>query len=563
MLRVAGRWLLVFAALVTLAGPARSAESLLFNYGPFGLSLPVADLDSYVQTGKVSDKLAYLINLAGSGDLASLRNVLITPLPVNLALVSRITYSPVGERVLQRLGSLLPTEAGNSSFHALRAALLLGAGSPGGLTLLSFLQSYPLTTLKVDVSSGEQVGREVASLFDLGEVTFSAVEKQAEADTVAEPPAAGTADPRQTGPFRTEVRTLSFNNPRYAQAEDWLRLASTAQITADVYLPVGTARPAPLIVISHGVASDRRTFGWLAQHLASWGFAVAALDHPGSDKKRAAELFSGVSGSGGPGEFIARPQYISALLDKLERLSRTDPAWQGRLNASQSGIVGHSMGGYTALTVGGATIDYDTVHSVCDNRDRLVELVNSALLLECGTLLLPATAPTEFRDERIKAVFAINPIGAAVFGRPGMGRVAVPTLMVSANKDAFARPELEQFLPFSFLKVPQKYLVLARNATHFTPTIDPGQTASVLPIPKEFVGPDPASYFTALRAVTVAFFKTQLAGEPSYAPFLQQGYVGSLSQPPYQFSSITSLDNPQIRKLLDEALRKARNTVRP
>ncbi|UFP96101.1 alpha/beta hydrolase [Gloeobacter morelensis] len=532
--------------------PADAAERIFFNYGLLGLSLPVSDLETYTRTGVMSERMAFLASLAGAKDVVGLRDALNTPLPFSQAQVAQLTYTPLGERTLQRIGNLLRTDTDNNSFLALRAASILAAGDPQGLTLLNFLRYYPLQTLRIDVAFGAQLAAEVGNAFDLGETTFSAIEKQADGTPSTAPPPAELGDPRRAGPFGTRVRPLVFANPRYAAAETWLKRASTPMIAADVYLPEGLTRPAPVVVISHGLASDRTTFAYLARHLASWGFAAAVLDHPGSDKQLAASIFSGSATSSGPGEFIARPQYVSSLLDELERLTRTDPLWRGRLDPTQAGIAGQSLGGYTALASGGAGLDKETIRLGCEKSGRLGDIVNPSLLLECGALNLPASAPTQLGDARIKAIFAVNPIGVALFGRKELARIAVPTLLVSANKDAFARPLLEQILPFSVLTTSEKYLVLARNATHFTPAIDPAETQSVLPIPAQFVGPSPEPYFfAALNALNLAFFKTHLAGETAYRAFLQPGYVRSLSQEPFGFSLVNSLDSPEIQRLIE------------
>ncbi len=62
--------------------------------------------------------------------------------------------------------------------------------------------------------------------------------------------------------------------------------------------------PFPLIVISHGIASDRSSFVYLAEHLASYGFAVAVLEHPGSNAERIQLYFAGLAGPPDAAEFI-------------------------------------------------------------------------------------------------------------------------------------------------------------------------------------------------------------------------------------------------------------------
>ena len=46
----------------------------------------------------------------------------------------------------------------------------------------------------------------------------------------------------------------------------------------------------PLVIVSHGLASRPEDFEEIAQHLASYGFAVALPQHPGSDLQKTKDL---------------------------------------------------------------------------------------------------------------------------------------------------------------------------------------------------------------------------------------------------------------------------------
>jgi predicted dienelactone hydrolase len=86
----------------------------------------------------------------------------------------------------------------------------------------------------------------------------------------------------------------------------------------DLYLPTGGS--APVIVISHGLGSDRLTFKYLATHLASYGFAVAVPEHPGSNAQQVQALINGLANEvTAPAELTDRPLDIKFLLDELGR----------------------------------------------------------------------------------------------------------------------------------------------------------------------------------------------------------------------------------------------------
>jgi len=98
-----------------------------------------------------------------------------------------------------------------------------------------------------------------------------------------------------------------------------------------------------VIVISHGLGSDRTSFEYLATTLASYGFAVA-VEHPGSNAQQLRSLLAGRANEvTEPNEFINRPLDVKYLLDELERRDKSDPSFQ--LNLQQVGVIGQSLGG--------------------------------------------------------------------------------------------------------------------------------------------------------------------------------------------------------------------------
>lgn len=532
----------MWVSLVSIAVPVAAAERIYFNYGLFGFSLPVADLEAYSKTGVVSERLAYVLNLARVQPSLALRDALTQQAPLNSpAALSELTYGPLGTKVLQGLGDQLRTDKDNNSFHALRAAMLLAAADPQGLTFLNFLRYYPLDTFFLDLQQNLALANTVVTGIEQGREIYASIERQAQSETPTDAPVPAE-DLQAAGPRSWQMQTLRFANPRrgtLALFDDpiW------TTIGADIYLPQGLTQPAPLVVISHGLGSNRRTFAYLARHLASWGIAVAAVEHPDSDTEAVARAFKGRSTVRGRSTFpfVARPLYVSMLLDRLQQLS-SDPAWQGRLDMARIGAFGQSWGGYTVLALAGANIDYEFVRRICNIELQITVLINPSVLLEC-TLDSAPLEPMDLRDPRIKAVFAVNPLAAAVAGPRGIGQIQIPTMILSASEDLFARPVGEQILPFNWLTTQDKYLVLAKNATHFTPTLGDDGGDSAFQLPAWMIGPPPAQMFRALDALSVAFFKKYLEGADRYDGYLGQGYARSLGEEPMRFSFVSSLND--------------------
>jgi predicted dienelactone hydrolase len=118
-------------------------------------------------------------------------------------------------------------------------------------------------------------------------------------------------------------------------------------LPCDVWCPIGRATP-PLVLVSHFSGGHRRSSTFLCRHLASHGYAVVAIDHseivapelaaqPDADQKaRAAEAI-----------IASRVPDLRLALDVLAGDAEL------AVDGSRVGLVGHSLGGWTALATPG------------------------------------------------------------------------------------------------------------------------------------------------------------------------------------------------------------------
>jgi predicted dienelactone hydrolase len=106
------------------------------------------------------------------------------------------------------------------------------------------------------------------------------------------------------------------------------------------------APPAPgrfaLVVISHGSGGSPLLYRSISLLLARSGYIVALPKHPGNSLGD-----NGLADSAQ--NFIYRPRQLVALLDAL----LADATWGPRIAAEPVTAIGHSMGGYTVLSVAG------------------------------------------------------------------------------------------------------------------------------------------------------------------------------------------------------------------
>lgn len=519
-------------------GAAQGAERIYITYGPLERSIAISSLEAYARDGKIQPDLVAYTRYATPEQLNDLREILLARAQVGPVPVSQFLYTEQGEILLERLGEVIRTESRLSGFYAIRASLILAAAdAENGLTPLNILQQFPLRGIRIDLSRALQIVSDLEQLINQTARAINTVDQQALLEASTEPSVnfAALPDLQDPGNFAWRRETIVLNDRQRDRI-----------FPADLYLPLSPrltyiATPAPVIILSHGLGTDRTTFAYLAEHLASYGFVVAVPEHPGSNAEQLLALINGRANEvTRPREFIDRPLDIKYLLDELDRLAQTDPLLYSRMDLQQVGIVGQSFGGYTALTVAGASVNLTNLAADCAPDDFL----NLSLLLQCRALELLPPLP-EFHDERIKAVIAINPIGSGILGPSGYGALDLPVMLVTGNADTVAPALPEQIRPFTWLTTPNKYLLLIRGATHFS-SIGDSANGDLVPLPPEIIGPSPALARSYLETMSVAFFKTHLTTQTAYRPYLGAAYPEFISQPPLTLRLVQSLTAAQL-----------------
>jgi predicted dienelactone hydrolase len=533
------------------AGAVRAAEQVTLSYGAIERSISVESLETYAQTGTIPTDLKGFTRFLTPQQRQDLREILVTQADLTPTAVAQFLYTAQGEILLQRLGEVIRTEANLPGFYAIRSALILAAADPeGGLTLVNVLREFPMNRVRIDLSRSLQLLGGLEDLITQTQDAIALIQQQSslEAEFGRWIPFDALPDLRMAGSFPWEAHSLVLTDPSRKR---------TFPVT--LYLPqLQSEEPiaAPVIVISHGLGSDRNTYAYLAQHLVSYGFAVAVPEHPGSNAQQLQALISGsASQVTSPAEFIDRPLDITYLLDELTTLVQNHPTFQGRMDVEQVGVVGQSMGGYTALVLAGAQINFAQLEAECTDNT-----FNLSLLLQCRALDLPQFLP-DLQDQRVKAVIAINPIGSSLLGEEDYAAIEVPVMLVSSSADTIAPALLEQIRPFTWLKTPDRYLALLQGGTHFS-TIDVphsndgagNPTGEIVQLPSQVVGPDPALAHTYLRVLSLAFFGNYIAQDDAYQLYLNPAYAHRISEDPMPIRLVQSLTSTQLSRALDESV---------
>ena len=500
-----------------------AAERISFYFEPFGqFNLEVEDLEAFAATGKTSPELAYYLDRLPPSQVARLPELLSTPLEFHPLTVAKFSNSSIGEAVIKNFAKGIRADIDRNGFYALRGAIIAAAFDREGLTLINLLQQFPLETIYLDLQVLQQY-------LQRGEVVLKnrqAVKQTwfSEARNSAQPKSLAPPQISILGQHLWSKKTLKYHNPHRDQPGYF-----------DLYQPkIDT--PVPLVVVSHGIASSRQTFTYLAEHLASYGFAVAVIEHEDISLKKFAQFLAGEEKFPEPNNLIDQPLDVKYVLDSLES--------ESQINLQQVGIIGQSFGGYTSLALAGAKLIRDRQDTSCKSENYQDVLLDLSSLAKCSFNELNRSI-LQLRDPRIKAAIAVNPMGK-IFGQAGISSIETPTMIVSGTNDVIMPPVAEQIRPFSWLNGNiDKYLVLVKPGTHFS-FLQEG--LGVLPVPDRVVGPSPTSAHPSLKALSTAFFQVHLAQQPEYQTYLQDNQINNNA---FELSIIRTLTEAELNEIVD------------
>ena len=524
-------------ALTTMAPVAKAADRIYVTYGLLERSISIDALEKFAKTGEVDDDLYVYTSYVSPDQRKQLRSALQTKADVTPVAISQFLYSPQGELLLKRLGQVIQSEARTDGAIGIRAALILAAAdSTEGFTPLSVIRKFPTRGIRVDLQKTLQVAGELQRLVSDTQQYISKIVALADRNA-AEFPTQKTIDLTTPGQIATDRFTVTLtDNTRFQITGN----KQPRSFPVDVYLPRITTNT-PAIVISHGLGSDRTTFKYLATHLASHGFAVFVPEHPGSNANQIQALLQGLASEiTDPTEFIDRPLDVKYLLDYFSNLSHTDSRLKF-VNFQKVGVLGQSFGGYTVLALAGAPLNFQRLNENC-TESKLLTSFNVSLALQCrATQLFNQNYP--LADPRIAAVIAINPLTSLVFGPASLDQIKIPTMIVSSGSDTIAPSLPEQILPFTELKMSDRYLVMMPLGSHFSTLEDAASSPGSVNVPDGIIGPNPAQARRYMNALSLAFFRTYLTDQgANFRSFLTSSYVKSISDPTNPISLVNDFD---------------------
>lgn len=229
--------------------------------------------------------------------------------------------------------------------------------------------------------------------------------------------------------IRDEAKGISF--PALVLYPTEIPSAPTAfgPYTMDVSPDAPAAEgPFPVVVISHGNGGSHLIYRAISTHLARNGYVVAMPEHAGNNRNNN-EL------EGSYENLVNRPRHVRLTIDAVS----SDPQLSACVQSDNVAIIGHSIGGYTALAVAGGTPWSET-------RQR-VDVV---------------------ADPRVRALVLLAPATAWYLPEDSLSQVSIPILMLVAEHDPFT-PRWHADVVLD--RVPDRSQVTCRvieNAGHFS-----------------------------------------------------------------------------------------------
>ncbi len=270
----------------------------------------------------------------------------------------------------------------------------------------------------------------------------------------------------------------------------------------------------PLVALSHGTGGSAMQMAWLGTYLASRGYIVVAVNHPGNNAVTGYTTEGFVEG-------WERAKDITTAIDALLK----DQRFGNKIDPDRIGAAGFSYGGYTMMELAGAKTDWNRLLAWCNKKttDKQPDACNPP---EMPDLMEKFKAQKEkphmqqalqhagdsYRDPRIRAVFAIAPAVAQAFSPESLREIAIPVEIVAGAADQIAPPaDNSQFFASNIRAA--KLTILPGGVGHYT-FLDVGTEAGKKQLPQLFVdnpGVDRESVHSQVSQMAADFFDRELA----------------------------------------------------
>ena len=482
-------------ALPVTPWPARSAERLEVSIDDIVLPLDVVDLVSWVNGENDSrSELASWMQLLDRESRDGLSRLLVAPVLTRRSFGQQLLRSWAARPLLEALGELIRLEGGEpvDSLQVLTTLEQLLSRRPE-VTTLDLLQALPGKQLRLDLDAlvqassrwRRQLKRHQGLLRDLGRDALVSTEL-------------------------TPANRASLAQSSFRYKNNQIRLPHRAvPLQVETWVPDDQRRDGMWLALMPGLGGNPEHFHWLARRVASGGWPVALLEHPGSDAAAVQALLQGRQPFDGTKALEQRLQDLAGVLQaqKDQRLP---------LKGERVVVAGHSLGALTALLSAGAE-PREGVGVRCRQALKELPLTNLSRLLQCE--LAEGKALHWLGDSpEPAAVIGLNSLGSLVWANRQPSRLPIPLMLLGGTLDLITPPLDEQVGVFSALAShPASRVVVVEGASHFSPIRVGEPTAAqqnddLFQLGEELVGMDPVSVQAVIGFEVIDFLEAVAKG---------------------------------------------------
>lgn len=496
----ARRRLIGVAASLLLAAtglpPRPAAAATVLELQLDGLTIPIdlQQLQAWSEAPNRSDNdLAIWLNLLEPRSRLNLVRLLRAPLLRDRSFGQQLLGSWTGEQLLNEVGELLHQGATGSSRAAsaneLRRTVDVLLARRGELSSLDLLRALP----------GERVSLQLDGVLELAQQWQQQLQLQQ----------------------RAWRRLAELDLPRRRASPLTLSLLGSSQPRLQRLTVEHRHEPLPLqlwpaqgqpqrtwVVLMPGLGGNGDQLSWLASALASWGWPVLVIEHPGSDEAAVKASLQGHRPPPGAESLRARSDDVLAVLAAQRR---GDLGALGVAPGAPVVLMGHSLGGLTALLVAGQRPERGLAQR-CRQALKRLPLTNLSRLLQCqlsdsGRAGGNNPATTAPNGTPIAAVVAFNGFGSLLWPHGGLRQLGHPLLLVGGSLDLITPPLSEQLDVFVSQRHGRSRLALIEGASHFSPVRVGGGGSAVFQLGDDLVGVDPLKVQALLLQLIVEFLK--------------------------------------------------------
>lgn len=148
--RETGIAILVASVTITLgSNRVLASEEVIFTYGGATQSVPIEELQTFVETGETSSSIKFLLSLSNRSP-SLMRRILKQKFPADTKLVSDLLNTAPGEYVLSQTGNVVGAKSQRANVTALRGSLIRSASDDGLVSLIELLEHYPTKQVYVN-----------------------------------------------------------------------------------------------------------------------------------------------------------------------------------------------------------------------------------------------------------------------------------------------------------------------------------------------------------------------------------------------------------------------------